>query len=129
MAAGLFFTLGTLTNRLGTHYIFLRPKIFSSIFIGCDVVSLVIQAVGGADASISFQQGRDPEKGAKIMVGGIIFQIGECPNAEVRPPLSSKFCFYFQSPSPYTSSRRWSSSFASRSISQSATPTQMLEEA
>ena len=76
MAAGLFFILGTLTNRLGVHYVFLRPKIFSIIFVTCDVIALVIQAIGGANASISFTNGKDPEPGAKIMVGGIIFQIG-----------------------------------------------------
>ncbi|KAG8892055.1 hypothetical protein FRC00_012728, partial [Tulasnella sp. 408] len=48
---------------------------FSITFITCDLVALVVQAVGGASASISFKTGGDPEKGAKIMVGGIIFQI------------------------------------------------------
>ncbi|KAG9017096.1 hypothetical protein FRB90_001777 [Tulasnella sp. 427] len=75
LAAGLFFVLGVIINRLGTQYASFSPKVFSTVFIGCDLVALVVQAVGGASASISFETGGDPEKGAKIMVGGIVFQI------------------------------------------------------
>lgn len=38
------------------------------VFILCDLIALVIQAIGGAGASIAVQTGGDPEKGAKIMV-------------------------------------------------------------
>lgn len=77
LAAGLFFVLGVVINRLGPQYATFSPKAFSITFILCDLISLVVQAVGGAQASISFKTGGDPEKGAKIMVGGIIFQICE----------------------------------------------------
>ncbi|KAG8946588.1 hypothetical protein FRC04_011566 [Tulasnella sp. 424] len=75
LAAGLFFILGVIINRLGPQYATFSPKVFSSVFISCDLIALVVQAVGGAGASISFKTGGDPNKGAKIMVGGIIFQI------------------------------------------------------
>ncbi|QRV76303.1 RTA1-like protein [Ceratobasidium sp. AG-Ba] len=45
------------------------------IFVTCDIVALVVQAIGGARASIAVQTGGDAEKGAKIMVAGIIFQL------------------------------------------------------
>ncbi|KIO19699.1 hypothetical protein M407DRAFT_145232 [Tulasnella calospora MUT 4182] len=75
LAAGLFFILGVIINRLGPQYATFSPKAFSITFVICDLIALVVQAVGGADASISFKTGGDTEKGAKIMVGGIIFQI------------------------------------------------------
>jgi len=76
LAAGLFFILGAIINRLGPNYSSLRPKIMSITFISCDFIALVIQAIGGASASIDFQNGTgNPNKGANIMMGGIIFQI------------------------------------------------------
>ena len=77
MAAGLFFILGAVISRVGPQFVWLRPKVFSILFIGCDIVSLVVQGVGGTNASITFQNGGDPTLGSRIMVGGIIFQIGK----------------------------------------------------
>ena len=78
MSAGLFFILGAIIKEVGLQYVWLSPKAFSIIFISVDFVSLAVQAFGGAKASMSFKHGKDPEGGAKIMVWGIILQIGEC---------------------------------------------------
>jgi len=38
-------------------------------------VSLTIQGVGGTLASIAAANNKDPEKGGRIMLGGIVFQL------------------------------------------------------
>ncbi|KAG9021374.1 hypothetical protein FRB95_002308 [Tulasnella sp. JGI-2019a] len=48
MAAGMFFILGMITNRVGQEYSRLRPKVFSIISNSFDIFSLVIQAIGAA---------------------------------------------------------------------------------
>ncbi|KAG9021818.1 hypothetical protein FRB95_001390 [Tulasnella sp. JGI-2019a] len=75
MAAGMFFLLGIIVNRIGPEYSRMRPRVFSTIFIACDGLSLVIQAIGGASASIAFQTGKSSLNGTHVMVAGIIFQM------------------------------------------------------
>ena len=48
------------------------------IFITADVGALVIQSVGGAQAATAAKDGDNAEQGGRIMVGGIIFQMGKC---------------------------------------------------
>ena len=77
--AGIYVILGrliTLTGGKGvTSSISARTYLF--IFCTCDVVSLVIQAIGGAMAATAVAQ--TPPSGSKtgtnIMVGGIVFQM------------------------------------------------------
>jgi hypothetical protein len=53
------------------------PKWYTIVFCTGDIISLVIQAIGGGGAAIAVQSNppRDPDKGARIMVGGIVFQM------------------------------------------------------
>ena len=46
-----------------------------AVFITLDVAALVVQAVGGAQASIAAQTGNDPEPGGDIMLYGIVVQL------------------------------------------------------
>jgi len=77
MTAANFLILGVIISRLGTQYSRLSPLWYSIVFITADVVALVVQAVGGGMASVAVQSvnGGDPNKGAHIMVGGIIWQL------------------------------------------------------
>ncbi|KAG8715491.1 hypothetical protein FRC11_003797 [Ceratobasidium sp. 423] len=76
MTAANFVILGKIIERLGYQYSRLSPKLYTIVFVTCDIVALVVQAVGGAKASLAVQfMNEDPEKGARIMVGGIIFQM------------------------------------------------------
>ncbi|KAG9020911.1 hypothetical protein FRB95_003255 [Tulasnella sp. JGI-2019a] len=75
MAAGMFFILGMIVNRVGQEYSRLRPKVFSIVFISFDFFSLVVQAIGGGAASSSFQKGKSATKGTNIMVTGIFIQL------------------------------------------------------
>ncbi|KAG8773588.1 hypothetical protein FRC12_002452 [Ceratobasidium sp. 428] len=75
MTAASFIILGKVIHVLGHQYSRLSPKLYTIVFVICDLVALVIQAVGGARASVAVQTRGDPEKGARIMVAGIIFQL------------------------------------------------------
>ena len=48
----------------------------SVVFVSCDAIALIVQAVGGAIASKAVRKSEDPEKGGHIMLGGIVFQMG-----------------------------------------------------
>ena len=67
--------LGMAISRLGQQYSLLRPMYFFIIFISADVLSLVLQAVGGGQASSQAADGSPTASATHIMVAGIIFQL------------------------------------------------------
>ncbi|KAI0710518.1 RTA1-domain-containing protein [Earliella scabrosa] len=75
LIAANFIILGQIITRLGQQYSRLSAKWYTIIFLTCDIVALVVQAVGGARASIALQKNNDPEPGGHIMLGGIVFQL------------------------------------------------------
>lgn len=75
IAAGIYVTLGYLIVAIGPQYSVLRPRTYLWTFCVADAVSLLIQAGGGGLASAATNRGDDPEPGARMMVGGIIFQL------------------------------------------------------
>ncbi|KAJ3488238.1 hypothetical protein NLI96_g2984 [Meripilus lineatus] len=75
LVAANFVILGQLIRRLGPKYSRLSPIWYTIVFVTCDLVALVVQAVGGANASLAVQDGRDPGPGGNIMLGGIIVQL------------------------------------------------------
>jgi len=75
-AAALYVLLGSLINRLGRHTSIISPKAYAIIFVTCDIISLVIQAVGGAMAARAANSiDGDTKTGTNIMVAGIVFQL------------------------------------------------------
>ncbi|PKK49652.1 hypothetical protein CI102_5424 [Trichoderma harzianum] len=75
-AAGLYVLLGTLINELGPQTSSLSPSYYAIIFCTCDVISLVVQAVGGALAArATVEVNGDSSTGTHIMVAGIAFQL------------------------------------------------------
>ena len=75
LAAGLYILHGRLMNILGREYSWIHPTSYAIVAIVGDVISLVVQAVGGALASVADdRQGQDD--GAYIMVGGVFWQLG-----------------------------------------------------
>jgi len=74
MTAAMFIIFVRIIMIVGPEYSRLTPKIYSYLFVGVDLVALVIQSIGGAQAaSASTPQGSS--NGAHIMVGGIIVQM------------------------------------------------------
>lgn len=51
MAAGNYILLGRIIPVLGTRYSFIHPLSYTIVFVVGDVISLVIQAIGGGQAS------------------------------------------------------------------------------
>lgn len=61
----------------GRHTSPIGPRVYLLIFSTCDVISLVIQAVGGALASLAetAEPPKDTKPGTHTMVAGIVFQM------------------------------------------------------
>lgn len=74
LAAGWYITLGYLIKLLGPQYCRFNPTFYSVTFVLGDLASLIIQAVGGGQASAAdtLQGAND---GAHVMVAGVIIQI------------------------------------------------------
>jgi hypothetical protein len=74
MAAGNYILLGRIIPVLGTRYSFIHPLSYTIVFVVGDVISLVIQAIGGGQASAA-ETNKAANDGAKVMVGGVMFQM------------------------------------------------------
>ncbi|KAF7350552.1 RTA1-domain-containing protein [Mycena sanguinolenta] len=75
LAAANFVILGRIINRLGPAYSRLSPKLYTIIFLCCDIISLVVQAIGGGMAAQAVNMLKNPAKGGNVMLGGITFQM------------------------------------------------------
>lgn len=53
----------------------IKPLSYPRIFIPCDVISLLLQAVGGGIASAASHQAKNPKVGNDIMIAGLAFQV------------------------------------------------------
>ncbi|TCD70330.1 hypothetical protein EIP91_003959 [Steccherinum ochraceum] len=76
LIAANFVILGELIRRLGPKYSRLSPMWYSILFVSADIIALVVQAVGGAQAATAARNRTDAEPGGRIMLGGIAFQLG-----------------------------------------------------
>ncbi|CCM06469.1 uncharacterized protein FIBRA_08734 [Fibroporia radiculosa] len=93
LIAANFIILGELIRHLGHCYSRLSAKAYMLVFVSCDGIALVVQAVGGAIASLAINQGKSPEpasvyilnssvsliicimQGSHAMLAGIVFQL------------------------------------------------------
>ncbi|KAI5862623.1 RTA1 like protein-domain-containing protein [Durotheca rogersii] len=74
--AALYVLLGIFIVRLGRASSLISARMYAIVFCTCDVISLVVQAVGGAIASMEAGEiGGDTWPGTYIMVAGIAFQL------------------------------------------------------
>lgn len=73
--ASIYYTLGKLIVVHGRNYSILKPVFYGYIFIFCDVLSLVIQAIGGGMAAVASLSYENPDNGTHVMVAGIAFQV------------------------------------------------------
>ncbi|TFK26902.1 RTA1 like protein, partial [Coprinopsis marcescibilis] len=74
LLAANFVVFGRIITRLGYNYSRMRPRMYTIVFVSCDVLSLVVQAAGGAMAA-SAEDLEGANMGANIMLGGIVFQL------------------------------------------------------
>lgn len=75
IAAGIYLTLKHIILYLGPEHSRLKPKLFTWIFIGCDVGSLILQAAGGGVAAAAGTDQEILKVGDDIIIAGIAFQV------------------------------------------------------
>lgn len=75
LAAGIYLCLSGIVTTFGSENSRLKPRSYPKIFIVCDIISLVLQATGGALASVATHESRKPDKGNHIMIAGLAFQV------------------------------------------------------
>lgn len=73
-SAALYVLLGKLILDLGPRSSMISAKWYAIVFCTCDILSLVVQAIGGAQASEA-NTNSAMELGTHIMVAGIAFQL------------------------------------------------------
>ncbi|KAK9453528.1 RTA1 like protein-domain-containing protein [Dipodascopsis uninucleata] len=73
--AGIYFLLGEIVVIWGVGNARFKPYTYSKIFISLDIISIVLQAIGGGKAAIALTDGTETDTGTHIMVAGLCFQV------------------------------------------------------
>lgn len=71
LAACNYILLGRIIPILGAKYTFIHPLSYTVVFIVGDIISLIVQAVGGGTASAADTL-EGANNGGYIMVGGVM---------------------------------------------------------
>ncbi|KAH7323870.1 RTA1 like protein-domain-containing protein [Rhexocercosporidium sp. MPI-PUGE-AT-0058] len=74
LSAAIYLCLGRIIVVYGQHISRLKPRSYTIIFMSCDLISLILQSVGGAMASIADTQ-KDTDVGVNVMIAGLIAQV------------------------------------------------------
>lgn len=75
LMGGVYYQLAKMAVVYGTQYSPLQPMHYSILFMACDFVSIVIQAIGGGMAATAVEKAKNTSPGTHIMLAGIIFQV------------------------------------------------------
>lgn len=75
LAAALYLCLGRIVVVYGEHFSRLKPRTYSILFISCDFFSLLLQAIGGAMASVGDMGSTTQDAGINIMIAGLAAQV------------------------------------------------------
>jgi RTA1 like protein len=73
-AAAIYFSLARIVITFGAENSRIPPKYIPRIFITCDVISLILQAAGGALSAWYASKEEMPDNGNFTMMGGLSFQ-------------------------------------------------------
>ncbi|CDO94961.1 unnamed protein product [Kluyveromyces dobzhanskii CBS 2104] len=74
--AGIYYQLAKLIEIYGYNFALLpTPMSYSYIFIACDIVSLVIQAIGGGTSASAVRELKSTDTGDNIFVAGLAVQV------------------------------------------------------
>ncbi|KAF8601729.1 RTA1-domain-containing protein [Ceratobasidium sp. AG-I] len=74
MTAAMFLILPRIVSEVGQEYSRMPPRLYLIIFLTADVTALVLQAIGGALASIADTL-EGANRGGNIMLAGIVIQL------------------------------------------------------
>jgi hypothetical protein len=73
-SAAIYLGISRIITIFGSSLSFFKPRTVTLIFIGADLVSLILQSAGGAIASMADTQ-EDNDMGVNIMIAGLIAQV------------------------------------------------------
>ncbi|KAG7191650.1 uncharacterized protein KQ657_002919 [Scheffersomyces spartinae] len=73
--AGMYFLCAQAVVIHGRGYSILKPLWYSYFFITTDVLSIFVQAGGGAATSIAYNNNKSTKPGTNMILGGICFQL------------------------------------------------------
>ncbi|GAA5994160.1 RTA1 domain-containing protein [Rhodotorula paludigena] len=74
-SAAIYALLGVIIASIGPQYSLLRPRTYLLVFCTADLVSIVVQAVGGGMSATALATDTSPRTGSNVMVAGIAFQL------------------------------------------------------
>ncbi|KAJ5080991.1 RTA1 domain protein [Penicillium angulare] len=75
-SAAIYICLGKIVIIYGESISRFRPRTYTTIFVSCDLLSLILQAVGGALASSAGDgDAKESDLGVNIMIAGLAFQV------------------------------------------------------
>jgi hypothetical protein len=75
VAAGTYLSLERIMHASSHVTPRFAARTCTRVFVGCDVVSLVLQALGGGMASAAYHSGKPSSTGSHVMVAGLGFQV------------------------------------------------------
>ncbi|KAF7552334.1 hypothetical protein G7Z17_g4401 [Cylindrodendrum hubeiense] len=76
IAAAIYLTLGRIVVVHGESISRIKPRTYTTFFLGCDIISLVVQAVGGGiAASTPLTNPHMIDVGTNILVAGLSIQV------------------------------------------------------
>jgi hypothetical protein len=73
-SACIYFCLGRVIAAISPENSRLKPKTYTKVFIGCDLLALILQAVGGALASTA-KDHAGSQTGTNVMIAGLVSQV------------------------------------------------------
>jgi hypothetical protein len=74
LTAGIYLCLGRVIVAVGAENSRLKPKMYTYIFISCDLLSLILQGVGGGMAATG-KDAKGSKRGVDIMIAGLVSQV------------------------------------------------------
>jgi hypothetical protein len=74
LTAGIYMCLGRVIVVAGAENSRLKPKLYEYIFVGCDILSLLLQGVGGGLAATA-KDSKGSRSGVNIMIAGLVSQV------------------------------------------------------
>ncbi|CAF3896312.1 unnamed protein product [Adineta steineri] len=74
-SAALYVVFGQIIIIVGRQYSCIPPLVYTVVFVIADLISLIIQAIGGGQAATAARTNSDTTLGTHIMIAGICWQM------------------------------------------------------
>ncbi|KAI0198884.1 RTA1-domain-containing protein [Astrocystis sublimbata] len=75
MSASLYVCIGQIANFLGRGALNISPRLYSRVFIPCDIIALVVQGAGGAISVTEEVTTTGVTPGSALVIAGLTFQL------------------------------------------------------